>query len=1055
MTNLSILLDINNYIDIRKNLSGFYAVDETQYMTQLIDDLSSSFPTSTVKQQQKQVTELITKIREQSEGGSGIDYFLQEYSLDTQEGIVLMCLAEALLRIPDSKTADDLIEDKISNANWEKHLKKSDSLFVNASTWGLMLTGKVTRLGRDTKETPASTFGKLVDRLGEPVIRKAMYQAMKIMGKQFVLGRNINEAMNEASSQRKNGFTHSFDMLGEAALTKGDAKRYFDCYLQAIQSIGNKQFDDDRPRPSISIKLSALHPRYEESKRDRVLSELYDSVLTLVREAKSLKVEVTIDAEEMDRLELALDLFVKLYQSDVCQGWGGLGMVVQAYSKRALALLHALNTLAKENKTLIPIRLVKGAYWDTEIKHSQQMGLKDYPVFTRKVNTDISYLACAKYLLTESIGQIYPQFATHNAQTVSSILQLAKHGQSFEFQRLHGMGEELYDTLLKEQKNLACRVYAPVGEHEALLPYLVRRLLENGANTSFVHKLIDPKEPIDKLATHPLIDAQEFDNYRNTAIRQPLDIFSDRKNSAGDNLTIEEERIPFVEALAKFKDKQWQANSIINGQAVLGEKIEVVSPQNHQDKVGEKYLLDGSHVEKMVVDANNAFKKWREYSMSERAEVLNKVADLMEENKLELIAICSREAGKILQDGIDEVREAVDFLRYYAREAVKNWDKPEILPGPTGEKNTLITSGRGVFLCVSPWNFPLAIFTGQISAALVTGNAVIAKPAAQTMIVATYAVQLFQQVLAEKKMPLAVLQLACGKGSVIGQQLIENTKIAGVCFTGSTETARQINCTLAARNAPIVPFIAETGGQNTMIVDSTALPEQVVQDVVHSAFTSAGQRCSALRVLYVQEDIADKIVEVLKGAMNELRMGNPFNYQTDIGPVIDKGAKKSLEAHVTDMAQRHKIIGQLEIPQNEASFVAPTVIEVNSIADIKEENFGPILHVRRFKRANLPAIIDEINSTGYGLTFGIHSRNESFYQWVAERIEAGNIYVNRNQIGAVVGVNPFGGHNDSGTGPKAGGPLYLTRFVQEKTVSDNITAIGGNATLLTLGDATD
>lgn len=1044
-------------------------IDENDYVQALLD--SMDFDESQLDEQKQSVTELITNIRQEAAGGSGIDSFLQEYSLDTEEGIVLMCIAEALLRIPDTETADALIEDKLADTAWDKHLSQSDSLFVNASTWGLMLSGKVIRLGKNYEDKPSTALGRLVDRLGEPVIRAAMYQAMKIMGKQFVLGRTIQEALKEGDSNRQEGYTHSFDMLGEAALTMDDAKRYHQSYYDAITAIGNKTYADELPRPGISIKLSALHPRYEESQRDRVLDELYRSVIELIEHARKLNTQLTIDAEEMDRLELSLHLFQKLYLSDAAKDWGELGLVVQAYSTRALPVLHWLNLLAKENGTMIPVRLVKGAYWDSEIKSCQQQGLAGYPVYTRKVNTDVSYLACANYLLSKAKAQevpegslgrglgggIFPQFATHNAQTASTILYFAnKHdNQHFEFQRLHGMGHELYDEVLAQEKakgnSTYARIYAPVGAHKDLLPYLVRRLLENGANTSFVHKLVDPNTPVETLAVHPVRAIQQYPTFRNTAIPLPLDIFDDRENSCGTNLHIEGQREPFLEKIKSFYPKTYEASALIDGKPQGEEKLEVLSPYNHHQRVGSVKLATAEQAESALLSAKTAAPAWNQLGIKKRAEIINRIAELYEANKHEIIALCTREAGKVLQDGIDEVREAVDFCRYYAQEAVKNWGEPIVLPGPTGETNELHISGRGVFVCISPWNFPFAIFTGQIVAALVTGNTVVAKPAETTNLVAYRAVQLMH----EAGVPVEALQLVCGRGSVVGSALSAHIATDGVCFTGSTTTAQRINISLASREqAPIVPLVAETGGQNAMIVDSTSLPEQVVTDVVHSAFMSAGQRCSALRVLYLQVDIADKVIELLKGAMQELVVSNPENFKTDIGPVIDKTAQTGLLEHIETMKTAGKLICQTEISGIDAqnsTFVPPTAFEIDSIKQLEKEQFGPILHIVRFHRKALGQIISEINDTGYGLTFGIHSRNETFYQEVTRRIEAGNLYINRNQIGAVVGVNPFGGHGLSGTGPKAGGPHYLTRFINEKTISNNITAIGGNATLLAMG----
>ncbi|QYJ94398.1 bifunctional proline dehydrogenase/L-glutamate gamma-semialdehyde dehydrogenase PutA [Shewanella spartinae] len=1034
-------------------ITNNYIVDEEQYLSELIKLVPSS--DDEIQRITKRAHDLVHKVRQYDKKGLmvGIDAFLQQYSLETQEGIILMCLAEALLRIPDAATADALIDDKLSGAKWDEHLSKSDSTLVNASTWGLMLTGKIISLDKSIDGKPSSLLNRLVNRLGEPVIRQAMLAAMKIMGKQFVLGRTVQEALKNSTDKRKLGYTHSYDMLGEAALTMKDAQKYYQDYSNAIAALGAQQYDEsEAPRPTISIKLSALHPRYEVANEDRTMTELYDTLVKLVSQARSLNVGVSIDAEEVDRLELSLKLFQKLYNSDAAKGWGLLGLVVQAYSKRALPVLCWITRLAKDQGDEIPVRLVKGAYWDSELKWAQVAGEGGYPLFTRKAGTDVSYLACARYLLSDATrGAIYPQFASHNAQTVAAITDMAGD-RLYEFQRLHGMGEELYDTLLAESGVSTVRIYAPVGAHKDLLPYLVRRLLENGANTSFVHKLVDPKTPIESLVVHPLTTLQSYKTLANNKIVQPIDIFgAERKNSKGINMNIISESEPFFAALDKFKDQQWSAGPIVNGETLSGETIEVKSPYDTTQIVGKVAFANNQAIEQALASAHNAFGSWCSTPVEVRANALQKLADLLEENREELIALCTREAGKSIQDGIDEVREAVDFCRYYAVQAKKMMGKPELLPGPTGELNELFLQGRGVFVCISPWNFPLAIFLGQVTAALAAGNTVVAKPAEQTSIVGYRAVQLAH----EAGIPKEALQFLPGTGATVGATITADERIGGVCFTGSTVTAKRINLTLAQRDGAIIPLIAETGGQNAMVVDSTSQPEQVVNDVVSSSFTSAGQRCSALRVLYLQEDIADRVIDVMKGAMDELTIGNPGSVKTDVGPVIDATAKANLNAHIDHIKQVGRLINQLELPAGTENghFVAPTAVEIDSIKVLEKEHFGPILHVIRYKAADLPKVIDDINSTGFGLTLGIHSRNEGHALEVADKVNVGNVYINRNQIGAVVGVQPFGGQGLSGTGPKAGGPHYLTRFVTEKTRTNNITAIGGNATLLSLGDS--
>jgi RHH-type proline utilization regulon transcriptional repressor/proline dehydrogenase/delta 1-pyrroline-5-carboxylate dehydrogenase len=1030
-----------------------YIVDEEAYLSELIKLVPSS------DEQIEQVTErahdLVNKVRQFEKKGLmiGVDAFLQQYSLETHEGIVLMCLAEALLRIPDADTADALIQDKLSGAKWDAHLRQSDSVLVNASTWGLMLTGKIVKLDKKLDGTPSNLLKRLVNRLGEPVIRQAMLAAMKIMGKQFVLGRNVKEALSNSEAKRALGYTHSYDMLGEAALTDKDAKKYFNDYSNAIKELGAQSYDENEsPRPTISIKLSALHPRYEVANEHRVLTELYATVIKLIVQARELNIGISIDAEEVDRLELSLKLFQKLFNSVETQGWNLLGIVVQAYSKRALPVLCWLARLAKEQGDEIPVRLVKGAYWDSELKWAQQAGEAGYPLFTRKAGTDVSYLACARFLLSDATrGAIYPQFATHNAQTVASIGAMASD-RNYEFQRLHGMGQELYDTILKESGAKTVRIYAPIGAHKELLPYLVRRLLENGANTSFVHKLVDPKTPIASLVVHPIVTLKGYKSFANHNIALPADIFgAERKNSKGLNMNIQSEAQPFFAAINKFNDTQWLAGPIVNGKIITGDLHTVVSPYDTEQVVGQVAFADPQAIEQALASASNAFGTWCRTPVEVRASALQKLADLLEENREELIALCTREAGKSIQDGIDEVREAVDFCRYYALQAKKMMGQPELLPGPTGELNELFLQGRGVFVCISPWNFPLAIFLGQVSAALAAGNTVIAKPAEQTCLIGYRAVQLAH----EAGIPVEALQFLPGTGALVGSALTADERIGGVCFTGSTGTAKLINRTLANRDGAIIPLIAETGGQNAMVVDSTSQAEQVVNDVVSSSFTSAGQRCSALRVLFLQEDIAERVIEVMQGAMEQLSIGHPGLVQTDVGPVIDATAKANLNAHISHITQVGKLIKQIALPEGteKGHFVSPTAVEIDSIKVLEKEHFGPILHVIRYKAADLAKVIDEINSTGFGLTLGIHSRNEGHALNLADKVNVGNVYINRNQIGAVVGVQPFGGQGLSGTGPKAGGPHYLTRFVTEKTRTNNITAIGGNATLLSLGDS--
>ncbi|MEZ9945973.1 bifunctional proline dehydrogenase/L-glutamate gamma-semialdehyde dehydrogenase PutA [Vibrio breoganii] len=1017
-------------------ISPMYMVDESAWLNEL---LKLATPLEEEKQRTKrQTTALIEAIRADKRSIQMIDALLLEYSLDTQEGILLMCLAEALMRIPDSETADALIKDKLTVADWKSHLSQSDSVFVNASTWGLMLTGKVVGVNNQETTSPSSALSKLVNKMSEPVIRKAMHQAMKVMGHQFVLGRDIKEAQKNGAPLRKKGFTHSFDMLGEAALTSEDAQKYFNDYLMAIESVGrNKQNDDSSPAPSISIKLSALHPRYEVANKERVLNELHDTLIKLLTRAIELDVAITIDAEEADRLELSLQLFEKVYTNDLVKGWGKFGLVIQAYSKRCLPVLVWVNALAKEQGDLIPLRLVKGAYWDSEIKWSQQAGYVNYPVYTRKEATDMSYLACARFLLSEGVrGNIFPQFASHNAHTVTAIAEMAEH-TDYEFQRLHGMGDSLYYHVM-EKYGQPVRIYAPVGSHKDLLPYLVRRLLENGANSSFVHRLVDARCPVEDLTHHPVDTLLANETLHNDQIPLPPQIFGERVNSIGINVDVESEALPFEQQVAGFLAKQWQGAPIINGSMISGTMIKeesVVAPFDRSVTVGKIGFANLDHVSEAITTAQSGLEHWRYAPVARRAECLRNLADKLEENLAELVALCHMEAGKTIHDSIDEVREAVDFCRYYADNAIHLG--PESIQGFDGNLQWCERHGRGVFVCISPWNFPLAIFLGQISAALVAGNTVVAKPAEQTSLIAARTIEL----MLESGFPADVIQFLPGRGAEIGSALTSHPAIAGVAFTGSTATAKRINLSLAERDSQPVPFIAETGGQNAMIVDSTALPEQVVRDVVRSAFASAGQRCSALRVLFVQKDIAPRITKLIQGAMKELSVGLPYLHSTDVGPVIDELAQQKLLAHIETMRKTQKVVAEVELDEqcNAGMYVPPTAIEISDISVLEEEQFGPILHIVQFEASLIAEVVDKINTTGFGLTMGIHSRNETTYRWIEENARVGNCYINRDQVGAVVGVQPFGGQGLSGTGPKAGGPNYLYRFTEHVCRNRQVT----------------
>ncbi|MEL0168025.1 MAG: bifunctional proline dehydrogenase/L-glutamate gamma-semialdehyde dehydrogenase PutA [Pseudomonadaceae bacterium] len=1025
-------------------VSANYAVDEDGYLRELIE-LAQGQDLSAIA---RKANQLIVDVRKRDNAVDSIDALLQQYSLDTQEGIMLMCLAEALLRVPDADTADALIRDKLNAAQWDRHLGQSEHTLVNAAAWGLVMTGKVVNMDQRQDGTPGTVLGRLVKRSGEPVIRAAMMQAMKIMGRQFVLGRTITEALKNGKPQRDDGYTYSFDMLGEAALTRADADKYFQDYSKAIAALVEDKYKGRSPKPTISIKLSALHPHYDTAREEQVIKELGDSVLALVRQARVGDVGITIDAEEADRLELSLKLFERVYRHPDVQGWGNFGLVVQAYSKRALPVLCWLTLVARSQGDRIPVRLVKGAYWDSEIKWSQQAGLSSYPVFTRKEATDVSYLACARYLLSPlTEGHIYPQFATHNAHTVTCILELAGR-REFEFQRLHGMGDALYDTVI-EQAKCPVRIYAPVGAHKDLLPYLVRRLLENGANSSFVHKLVDPRVPVETLTAHPVTTLKRHDSLANPRIPLPPALFGDaRRNSRGINMNILDQWLPLKDELDKWWNARWTGAPLVNGKRLSGETRAVMCPYELSHQVGEVVWATADQTRTAIDGLSSAFVRWNATPVDERAAILERTADKLEEHMPELMALCTREAGKLLQDGIDEVREAVDFCRFYAMQARQRF-ATITLPGPTGESNELYLQGRGVFACISPWNFPLAIFLGQVSAALVCGNTVVAKPAEQTSLVAVRCIELMY----EAGLPGDVLALLPGDGAQVGSVITSDPRIAGVAFTGSTQTAHVINRALAARNGAIAPMIAETGGQNAMIVDSTALPEQVVNDVVSSAFQSAGQRCSALRVLFVQEDIAERVIELLKGAMAELHVGDPARRDTDVGPVIDAEAREGLLKHIREMKQAGRLIAETPVPDElNGHFVAPVAFRLEGINELTQEHFGPILHVVTWRARDLDKIIDDINATGFGLTLGVHTRNEDTAEHIDARVRIGNVYINRNQIGAVVGVQPFGGQGLSGTGPKAGGPHYLLRFVTERTRTINTTAVGGNASLLSLGD---
>ncbi|RCS25578.1 bifunctional proline dehydrogenase/L-glutamate gamma-semialdehyde dehydrogenase PutA [Phyllobacterium salinisoli] len=1016
-----------------------YAADDKALVASLIKAVS--FDAAANKRIDKRATEFVATIRKQASGIGGVEDFLREYGLSTREGLALMVLAEALLRVPDAATQDKLIEDKLKQGRWSEHEGQGDTWFVSASAWALGLSAKVIKPG----ETPEGVVAALMKRVGLPTVRTATKQAMRFLGHHFVLGETIGEALKRARAAEAKGYRHSFDMLGEGARTRADAKRYYKSYADAIDAIGKAAGGKPLPdRMGISVKLSALHPRYLATHREQVLEELVPDVLALAQKAKSYDLNFTIDAEEADRLELSLDVIDRVFADPSLDGWDGFGLAIQSYQKRALAVIEHIDALAGRFGRRMMVRLVKGAYWDTEVKRAQERGLDDYPVFTRKPATDISYLACAQRMLAAR-PRIFPQFATHNALTVAAILEMAGADKSgFEFQRLHGMGESLYKQITEKGEKIACRIYAPVGGYRDLLAYLVRRLLENGANSSFVSVVGDESVPISDLLVRPASRLEDGRGYRNPGIPLPRELYGKRRNSAGIEFGDREALAGLVSGIGAVR-RNVDAVPLIPGLKVSGKAEPVLSPVNGI-KVGTVIPAGADEAGRAVEIARKGFVAWSRVAAEERAAALERASDLLEENRDRLMDLLTREAGKTLDDGLAEIREAVDFCRYYAAEARRQFAHDQVMPGPTGEDDRLRHRGRGVFVCISPWNFPLAIFLGQVTAALAAGNAVIAKPAPQTPLIAFEAVKL----LHEAGVPRDAVLYVPGDGAV-GAALTAHPAIGGVAFTGSTKTAWAINRALAAKDGPIVPLIAETGGLNAMIVDATALAEQVTDDVVMSAFRSAGQRCSALRILYLQEDIADSMLEMIEGAARELVLDDPALPSTDIGPIIDEAQRAMLADHIAEMRKTQKIRFAGTAP-DEGIFFAPHIVELDRPEALTREVFGPILHVVRWKAKELDRVLDQIAATGYGLTFGLHTRIEATVAKAVDRLDVGNIYVNRNTIGAVVGTQPFGGSGLSGTGPKAGGPTYLTRFALEQVVSVNTAAAGGNASLIAMGE---
>jgi RHH-type transcriptional regulator, proline utilization regulon repressor / proline dehydrogenase / delta 1-pyrroline-5-carboxylate dehydrogenase len=1001
--------------------------DEVQCVEQLRSALSSSSTDQAAIE--TRARGWVTTLRQHSKP-HGFEALLREYPLSTAEGIALMCLAESLLRIPDAYTADRLLRDVLNSVEWERHLGNGPTLFVNAASCGLALCGRWLNITERPTGSGLAWLQQLTKTLGAPLLRRAMTQAMRELAKQFVIGESLSALSKRITQDWANGETHSFDMLGEAALTAADSARYLEAYRAAIRQASAWQPPAGIERPGISVKLSALHPRYGTQQRPWLERELLPSLLLLAEEANAAAIDLTIDAEEADRLELSLRLFEQLIAQTAAPTRARIGLVVQAYSKRALPVLHWLADLAIRFDTRIKVRLVKGAYWDTEIKRAQQRGLTGYPVFTSKAATDISYLACAYWLL-EHPREFFPQFATHNATTIAAVLQRQPDAAHYEFQRLHGMGSELYNAIYAQNPGVRCRVYAPVGEYRELLPYLVRRLLENGANTSFMNHLYDTTKPIDELVMHPL----RLWPPKTNPLPSPLDLWPRRPNSTGIYLHNEIDRNPFFSELKNYCDRQY-------GDIACASALIVHNPYNNEI-VGGWQSTNIAQLNAMVANARSQQQQWQSTAVEARATCLEKYADLLVAHRAELVMLMARETGKTLENGLDEIREAIDLCRYYAQQAGELSTTATHLPGTVGEENQLSWMSRGVFVCISPWNFPLAIFSGQIAAALAMGNAVLAKPAEQATLTAQFATDLLHRA----GVPTAIMQLVPGAGETVGRTLCNHRDIDGIVFTGGWETARAIQTDLAQRNGAIIPFIAETAGINAMITDSSAQPQQLVNDILRSAFDSAGQRCSALRVLYLPESCAAVIEQLLSDALAQLTLGDPQQWSTDIGPIIDRDAHTQLLDYLAEQRRRGNILFSMPAPVN-GLFVPPTLIRLQRISDLQREAFGPLLHIIRYTEQDLEIIVDDINAMGYGLTCGIHSRNERYARQLAQRLRVGNIYINRDMIGAVVEAQPFGGMGKSGTGPKAGGPNYLQRFAVEKTVSINLSAMGGDYRLL-------
>lgn len=1009
-------------------------IDEKKYISSLLEYIRFDFrKNSQIEQKSKEFISVI-----QNDNNFAAEHFLQKYNLSTDEGIAILSLAESLIRIPDDSTANDLINDRMSGRNWSKYISFAKSRLTEISSVGLYFLGKLVDI-----HMIENGFTKLTKKIAEPITLSIVRAAINFLAKEFILGYEIESAFKKA--RKNNKYLYSFDLLGESSRNAEQAEKYFNSYIEALDKI-NFYFpshdEDLTERPNLSLKLTALYPRVEILKIKEIRTKLLPKLKVIIKKAQETGVTITFDAEECHRLDAYIQTITDLMLDSECRDFDGIGFVVQAYQKRAAYLIEHIKNLARKTNKRIYVRLVKGAYWDSEIKHAQENGTKDFPVFTEKDFTDANYIACAKRML-ELQNFIYPQFAGHNAQTIATILEIAQ-GKKYELQKLYGMGNSLFNELVKTEK---CRIYAPIGKREDLLAYLMRRLLENGANTSFVNKVNEKDVNLEELLL-PVYDKVKAKlNTNNDFIKKPRDIYPNRKNSLGLDVGYIMNIENIEKEISKFQNKTYKIGSIISGNEIVTPKHakEMFRPGKISEKIGEVSYANQSEIEEALDVAENYFSQWSEKTVSERASIIRKIADELESNKFEIYSLLMKEAGKTINDIINELREAIDFCNYYALQAEKNI-KEIILPGPTGESNKISWNARGVFLCISPWNFPLAIYMGQIIAALVTGNTVIAKPADQTPIIAN----LIAKLMYKAGLPKKALQLLLAPGRKVGEILVSSDRVKGIAFTGSTQTAKLINKTIADREGAIIPLIAETGGQNAMIVDSTALLEQVSDDVIQSAFHSAGQRCSALRVLYIQDEIYDSLLNMIKGAVEELSIGDSEDLSIDIGPVIDGQSKKDLELHIKEMKnagfeifEHHKAHSKLP-----GTYVYPTIIEINSINDLKEENFGPILHVVRYKSKNLDKVIDEINNYGFGLTFGLQTRIEEKIDDISKKMKTGNIYVNRTTIGAQVESQPFGGEGKSGTGFKAGGPHYLFRFMTERAVCINLTAIGGNIELL-------